>query len=240
LGKKETPGVRRWLVDTLHATYLPTDPGVAGAGNGDVVTKIKGKNRVETARLREWDYAGAGWYFVTICTKSQEWFFGQVIEQEMNLSPIGQIADQFWQEIPEHSNGVCSLDLYIVMPNHVHGIIVIDNTDTPVEALHDAVETLHDVVETLHDVVETLHCNVSTMMSDISPRAGSLGAMIRSYKAAVTSWCRQNQFPNFGWQTRFHDHIIRNERELNAIRRYILDNPANWSRDQENQPGLFM
>jgi hypothetical protein len=77
-------------------------------------------------------------------------------------------------------------------------------------------------------------------MSSIAPKAGSLSAIIRSYKSAVRYWGNRNNFPIFAWQTRFHDRIIRNERELNAIRVYIENNPANWDKDRDNAPGLHM
>jgi hypothetical protein len=76
-------------------------------------------------------------------------------------------------------------------------------------------------------------------MSRIAPKTGELGTILRSYKSAVTHWCNDNNH-DFGWQTRFHDRIIRNERELNAIRQYITNNPVNWAKDRNNQPGLFM
>ena len=181
------------------------------------MTRFKNKYRIETTRLPGWDYAAAGWYFVTICTRDRRSFFGNVENGEMHLSPMGEIAVQFWQEIPQHTTGWVTLDAFVVMPNHVHGIIVI---------------------------VETLQCNVSTgddnPMSAISPRAGSLGAIIRSYKSAVTRWCRQNGYTEFGWQPRFYDHIIRDEKALNNIRRYIAENPLRWSEDQNNPENVWM
>jgi REP element-mobilizing transposase RayT len=116
------------------------------------------------------------------------------------------------------------LDAFVIMPNHVHGIVVI---------------------------VETLQCNVSTPMAtatrapnhpmaQISPTAGSLGAIIRSYKSAVSRWCAKNGPTEFAWQTRFYDHIIRSERDLQRIRRYITDNPAKWESDRNNPENLWM
>ncbi|MFQ5613647.1 MAG: transposase [Anaerolineae bacterium] len=190
------------------------------------MTRFKDKYRIETTRLPGWDYTSAGWYFVTICTRDRQMFFGHIENGEMHLSPIGEIAAQFWCEIPQHTAGSVTLDAWVVMPNHVHGIIVIH--DTP--------------------MVETLQCNVSTTttattnnpMSAISPRAGSLGAIIRSYKSAVTRWCRQNGHPEFGWQSRFYDHIIRNEKALNNIRRYITENPLRWQEDQNNPENVWI
>ena len=80
--------------------------------------------RVESSRLRGWDYAAAGYYFVTICTRDRECFFGNVVGDVMCLSAIGQVAQQLWAEIPSHFKHV-SLDEYVVMPNHLHGILVL-------------------------------------------------------------------------------------------------------------------
>ena len=84
--------------------------------------------RVESARLRNWDYSANGYYYITICTKDRIYYFGDIINDEMILSKIGNMASQYWQEIPNHFPFV-RLDEFIIMPNHVHGIVVIDNPD---------------------------------------------------------------------------------------------------------------
>jgi len=188
------------------------------------MTLFKNKYRIESARLKGWDYASAGWYFVTICTQNREPYFGEVIDQEMRLSPIGEIACQFWSEIPQHSSSNIQVDTFVVMPNHVHGIIVIEDVNGRDGARRDGA------------------CTVSTRstMSKISPKAGSLGAIVRSYKSAVTRWARMNQQPFFDWQARFFDHIIRDEKGLNKIRDYIATNPARWDTDRNNLANLWM
>ncbi len=170
------------------------------------MTKFKGKYRVESARLTGWDYRNAGWYFITICTQGKQHCFGRVINCEMHLSPAGEIAHQYLAEIPHHAPA--TVDVFVVMPNHVHLILVLEGD------------------------VETLQCNVSTpIMSSISPRSGSVSAIIRSYKSAVARWCHQNRYEDFGWQTRFHDHIIRDQQSLERIRAYVHSNPAKWQED---------
>ena len=183
------------------------------------MTLYKDKYRIESARLKDWDYASAGCYFVTICTQNREPYFGEVIEQAVHLSPVGEIACQFWSEIPQHSSSNIQVDAFVVMPNHIHGIIVIEDVNG-------------------RDVA----CNVSTgsTMSKISPKAGSLGAIVRSYKSAVTRWARMNQQPFFDWQARFFDHIIRDEKGLNRIRDYIATNPVRWDSDRNNVTNLWM
>jgi REP element-mobilizing transposase RayT len=191
--------------------------------------RFKGKYRVGSTRLQNWNYAANGWYFVTICTRYRTHFFGEVITSQMQFSTIGEIAQQFWAEIPKHFNHTYYIDAYVIMPNHVHGIIIIDRP--------------HQVNRDRPPNVETLQCNVSTrrqFMSDISPPAGSLGAIVRSYKSAVSRWCHHNGFEDFTWQDRFYDRIIRADGSLNRIRKYIVNNPAKWELDRHNPVNLWM
>ena len=88
----------------------------------------KGKYRIESTRLKNWDYSRNGNYFITICTLNREHFFGEVINGRMVLSEVGRFAEMFWSEIPEHFP-YSSLDAFVIMPNHIHGIVVIDHLD---------------------------------------------------------------------------------------------------------------
>ena len=194
------------------------------------MTLFRNHYRVETTRLREWDYAAAGWYFVTICTWKMTCFFGEVERGEMGLSAIGEIADAYWKEIPHHFVNAC-LDIHVIMPNHVHGIIgIITDPDR-----NDSLDS-----RPCRDVARNVSTDAlkNTTMSEISPKAGSLGVMMRSYKAAVTRWSRNNGHDDFGWQARFYDHIIRSERAFEAIRTYIINNPLKWELDR-NYPKHF-
>jgi putative transposase len=177
-------------------------------------------------------------YFVTICTYEREWLFGNVVNSQVHLSEIGKIAAKFWAEIPQHSQHTY-IDAYVIMPNHVHGIIVIDNPEC------------RDVVID-NPECRDVACNVSTLgddfddtdvyrnLSKISPKAGSLSVVIRSYKSAVTRWCNMNGYPNFAWQQRFFDHIIRADGSLDKIREYIINNPRKWEYDKNNSAQLWM
>ena len=246
-------------------------------------TKYQGKYRIPSARLAGWDYRNAAAYFVTICTANREMFFGDIKDGVMHLSEAGNVAYECWVDIPSHFPFV-RLDAHVVMPNHVHGILVIGDHNAPVvvEALDCGVvdRTLGDnVVGTLGDnLVETLHCNVSTdqtnpinptdqsdqpfhpnptdqpqqpdtphqphqphqpinpggkneFMASISPKPGSLSTIIRSYKSAVTKLVHPT-ISYFQWQSRFHDHIIRNDEEYQRIAQYIENNPAVWHEDK--------
>ncbi len=90
--------------------------------------KFQDKYRIESTRLKNWDYGWNGSYFITICTKNREIFFGNIVNNEMHYSEIGEIAKKYWQEIPDHFPFVV-LDVYVVMPNHMHGIVIIDKDD---------------------------------------------------------------------------------------------------------------
>lgn len=162
-------------------------------------------------RLSDYDYRQPGAYFVTICTKNRICTLGRVVEGEVQLAALGEIAKACWQAIPDHFTQV-ALDAFVVMPNHVHGIIgIIDGRDAT--------------------------CRVPTGKSARrvfgKPLAGSLSTIIRSYKSAVTRQInRVNHTPGESvWQSNFYDHIIRNRRSLQHIRRYIVENPAQWRQD---------
>ena len=187
--------------------------------------KFKGKYRIESTRLPDRDYAANGWYFVTICTKDCIYHFGNsVVSGKVQLTPIGEIAQKFFAEIPNHSK-YTYVDAYVVMPNHVHGIVVIDKPGDIAISRQKNTET------------EIKH---SEFMSQISPKAGSLSTIIRSYKSAVTHWCRRNKYEYFSWQERFYESIIRVDDSIDRIRQYIINNPSKWEENKNNSPDLWM
>lgn len=174
---------------------------------------------MKSIRLPNRNYAANGYYFVTICTHQKHCYFGNIVNNKIQLSPIGETANKFWLEIPQHSQ-YTYLDEYIIMPNHIHGIIVIDNPNNLCRNVACNVPTIDD--------------DIAKIMSELSPKSGSLSTIIRSYKAAVTRWCNQNNYNNFKWQPRFYEHIIRNDGSLDIIREYIMNNPLKWSADRNN------
>jgi len=139
------------------------------------------------------------------------------VNNEVQHSPLGLIAQEFWRGIPQHHSHV-ELDDFIVMPNHVHGVmILLDKTEESVR--------------------RDVQLNVPTRrLSPISPQKNSLSVVVRTYKAAVTTWARDNGHEGFAWLGRFHDHIVRNEADLTRIREYIRNNPLQWALVEEN-PG---
>ncbi len=157
----------------------------------------------------------------------------------MNLSSLGVIADILWHEIPNHSKFV-ELGDFVVMPNHIHGILILNKpdgaNDNAVSGSHtdtdiDTVETLHATSLPTQPTQPMKQSDKNHTMAKISPKSNSVSTIIRSYKSAVTKHANRLGLEN-GWQTRFHDHIIRDDAEYQRISDYILNNPANWKDDK--------
>lgn len=171
---------------------------------------FENKYRVESIRRPNWDYSAPGIYFVTICTHERKMHFGMVVGSEVKLSTIGKSAEEQWKEIPRHFKNIV-LDEFVVMPNHLHGIIKISGTWKP----------------------QAKRSVIKKTLLDVSPRSGSLSHIIRCYKGGVTCWCKEQKIA-FAWQRGFYDRIVPGPKALEAIRKYIRDNPANWAKDTEN------
>jgi REP element-mobilizing transposase RayT len=179
--------------------------------------KFKNKYRIKSARLAGYDYRNEGLYFVTICTKNKFHYFGEIENGNLLLNEIGLIAHTYWAEIPQHFDHV-SLDEFVIMPDHMHGIICIDEKR----------EIIRPTAETYN--YTSLPITKNQHFQNLSAPANSLSTIIRSFKSAVTIGGRKIN-PNFEWQSRFHDHIIRDVQSLDTIRNYIKNNPANWRKN---------
>ena len=178
-------------------------------------------------RLRGYDYSLPGAYFVTICVRDRQCVFGDVLAGRMQRSRIGDLGHAFWINIPDHVPHVV-LDAFIVMPNHVHGIIgLTESSDRNRRDVQLNVPTQSNV---------PTPGSAHPYYAALSPKRDTLSVIIRTYKGAVTRWCRRNAYPDFAWQPRFSDHIIRSERALKNIRRYIAEHPMRWHLDKLN-PG---
>jgi len=178
-------------------------------------TLFKNKYRVETFRLPNRDYGANGYYYVTIKTKNGNHFFGHINNKKMILNKLGKIADKCWQEIPKHYPFVY-LDKYVIMPNHVHGIIFINKHQNDV------------IVETQDLASLQIQSNTPKQTNKFGPQSQNLGAIVRGFKIGVTKYARTNNIP-FGWHPRYHDRVLRIENdELNIKRRYINNNPMEW------------
>jgi putative transposase len=178
------------------------------------------KHYRRSVRLMGYDYAQEGAYFVTICTQNRTCLFGEVVNSEMRLTDFGAVAQTEWLRTAELRSNV-ALDAFVVMPNHVHGVVVIvgDEEGTARRAPTIKAEQFG------------------------KPAHGSLPTIVRAFKSAVTK--RINEMrgtPGASvWQSRYYEHVIRNEDELHRVRRYIIDNPLRWELDTENpsrKPGI--
>jgi REP element-mobilizing transposase RayT len=173
---------------------------------------FKNKYRIASARAPFWDYAQNGAYFITICTKHRIPWFGWIENGEMELSEIGKVVLDCWMEIPQHFPFVV-LDAFVIMPDHVHGIIQIEKSDSPATT-----------VET-QDLASLQ--NHREPKNKFGPQSRNLASVVRGFKIGVTQKSRLIN-PGFAWQARYHDHIIRDERAHETIALYIENNPWNW------------
>jgi REP element-mobilizing transposase RayT len=197
--------------------------------------KYKDKYRISSARLASWDYSSDGDYFVTICTGNREHYFGEVKDDKMCLSEIGKIVQSEWLKTPSLRPDMnLELDEFIVMPNHFHGIITIGENKYNHFRSGDYLYNNDDIE--IFDRRDAMHCVSTTDHPDLwankfGPQSKNLASVIRGFKSAVTTKARIIN-RHFTWQTRFHDHIIRNTDEWQHIKNYIINNPANWKDDK--------
>ena len=180
---------------------------------------FRNKYRIDSARLADWDYSSNGFYFVTICTKNKQHYFGEIQNTSLpgnetqNLASlqatdIGMIASQYWTEISVHFPFV-ELDEFIIMPDHLHGILLFNKGEQSIWQPNKA-----------------------------GPQSRNLASVIRGFKAGVKAYATSNEI-EFQWQPRYYDRVIRNYNELERIRKYIVDNPINWQADKGNPENLY-
>jgi len=162
-----------------------------------------------TIRLHEYDYSLEGAYFITICTYKRECILGNIKDNKMVLNEYGEIVNQCWKEIPQHYPNVL-LDEMCIMPNHIHGIIVLKNVGVQNS--------------------EPPYISSINQYQRIIPK--SIGSIIRGFKIGVTNWFHAHTSIKTVWQRNFYEHIIRQEENLNQIREYIIENPQNWLKDE--------
>jgi len=194
---------------------------------------FRNKYRIPSARAVWHDYNG-GAYFVTICTKDMAHFFGEIVDGEMCLTEIGLCADEQLRNVSLHYP-YAKIPLWVVMPNHVHAIVMIDG-----DLRSNRRDVARNVCTNGAEIRDLdVARNVSTdsgkneIMAQQSPKCGTLAVVIRGIKSAVTKYANENGI-SFAWQTRFHDRIIRDCDEMNGIAGYIENNVAQWESDEMN------
>ncbi|MCF8131301.1 MAG: transposase [Deltaproteobacteria bacterium] len=206
------------------------------------------KNSRRSIRLRGYDYSWTGAYFVTVCAKNRECLFGEISDGQAVLNDAGRMVQTIWKELTKRFPHL-ELDECVVMPNHVHGILVLHRRGEPRVRPHS---TSGDQTSGNQHTQTSDH-----KMGDHKDRPyirphgtlpGTVGRIIQGFKSITThqyirgvkqfGWRR---FNGKLWQRNYYEHVIRNDHELKRIREYILNNPARWDLDRENpnaRPGM--
>jgi REP element-mobilizing transposase RayT len=187
---------------------------------------MKIKNR-HSIRLKEYDYSKSGLYFVTICCENRKCLFGKIDDSQMVLNDAGVMANECWMDIPKHFPNTV-LHEYAIMPNHVHGIIEITNTENSSIPDISHKKRAKDVSPLRGDsLASQMFCGTSK----------TIGSIVRGFKIGVTKWLRNNlssQYPQNQsvWQRNYYEHIINNEQSYQNITNYIINNPSTWKQDK--------
>lgn len=193
------------------------------------MAKFKNKYRIESSRAQWWDYGSNAAYFITICTNDRIHFFGEIVNQEMQLTELGKQAEWCWYQIPEHFPFV-KLGAFVVMPDHIHGIVIIDK---PVPVPVPVTETQNVASRQTQNLASRQTQDfASAQKNKFGPQSKNLGSILRGFKIGVTN---QSKLicPKFKWQPLFHDHIIRDKNEYQRIHNYIIANPKNWGKPKK-------
>ncbi len=179
---------------------------------------FKDRYRVASARLRGYDYGQNGAYFVTICTRHRIRYFGEIVVpgQDWDLAqlvptPVARLVMTSWEQIPGRFPFV-ALDAFILMPDHLHGILLLDKPTEPTSSID--------------------------YENRFAPQRENLAAILRGFKSGTTSQARRDGL-ELAWQPRYHDRIVRNAEELEKIRGYVLNNPSRWQHEHTAEAGLF-
>ncbi len=184
------------------------------------------KHHRRSIRLKGYDYSQPGLYFVTVVTQDHKMLFGDVVNGKMVLNKFGEIVRNEWLKTAEIRKNI-ELDEYVIMPNHIHGIIVIVNNDG------DMVRrgTMHRRGTMRRAPTTTVHQNIEQFGK---PTSNTIPTIIRGFKSTVTKQINKiRNMPGIAvWQRNYWEHIVRNEIELNRIRKYIIENPKKWNDDR--------
>ncbi|HUH46714.1 MAG TPA: transposase [Arenibacter sp.] len=209
------------------------------------------KHHRRSIRLKDYDYSLEGAYFITICCANRTCLFGKIQDNEMILNEYGTIAYHEWTNTSKLRKNV-ELDVFVIMPNHLHGIIILNTIPgrgelhSPKNKLHSPENKWHspnrdqdENKNKLHSPENKLHSpnrnlpNIGGVFdTPLRSPSNNIGAIIRGYKSSVT---KQLNALNIGcavWQRNYYEHIIRNEQSYQRISEYIIDNPQKWSDDR--------
>ena len=177
------------------------------------VKNLNDQRRRRSIRLQNYDYSKAGAYYITVCTRNRKLLFGDVVQGQMKINEVGRIVQNVWDSLPQFYEDI-ELDAFIIMPNHLHGIIVIRSA---VGAIHES--PLQQDALRVRDRRRMLRSN---MIGRFKMGSAKNINLVRKTSALAV------------WQRNYYEHIIRDEASLDRIRQYIADNPAQWEFDEEN------
>jgi REP element-mobilizing transposase RayT len=184
------------------------------------MTENPARHHRRSIRLRDYDYSQVGAYFVTVCTHNRTCLFGDVVDGEMVTNDAGRIVQAIWKALPLHYPGV-ALDEFVIMPKHVHGIIVLDSG---VGAQFIAPLGSGGAINRA----------LTTDALSASDRPPTLGDIVRGFKARSTRLLRRDRGYQRVWQRNYYEHVLRDKGSLSRVREYISNNPLHWAFDREN------
>ena len=176
-------------------------------------------------RIKNYDYSQSGAYFITICTQNREFLFGEITDGEMVFHEYGVIACNEWNKLPTRFPNI-ELDFFQIMPNHIHGIIIVGAT----------LAVAQNVGATL---AVAQHTRAGASPAPTTTTTTTIGDIVGAYKSLVSNEClkifkSKGEYMGKFWQRNYYEHIIRDDDQLNQIREYIQNNPLNWNSDREN------
>ncbi len=196
-------------------------------------TKYQKKYRITSTRLRLWDYGWNRSYFITVCTKNRIHYFGEIIDNKMQLNKIGEITKSEWiKTFTLRPDMNLNMGEYIIMPNHFHAIISLGNNkyNTVSKKQRGDAMQRRDAMHCVSTACPA-YSTPASPKNKFGPQSKNLASIVRGFKIGVTKNARKIN-PTFMWQSRFYDHIIRNEESFQEITKYIRNNPQNWKDDR--------
>jgi putative transposase len=183
------------------------------------MTRFADRFLVESSRLKDWNYSNPGIYFITICTLNHGKFFGKISNNKIILSEVGNIAKQCLEEIPSHFKYTKLLN-YVVMPNHVHFLLNVETPDLT-SLQNNKIIDENILLKSPSEIFQFLN----------KKSKQTIPKVVQQYKSSVKRKInKQEKF--FAWQSRYHDTIVKNQKDLIIIKKYIKNNLINWEKDK--------